>query len=258
VKAALRFDWTPNVPELRDAWMKGGTLTIKKIYPDPKTGLYDYAAPRATRSTGKWCRWASCSSRKARCPATPAHADRRRRHDLASRRPLGGDGRAPVRRHLHPRSGEELRSGAFLQFNKDSQDQYPVEQIDKDTWKVVFDKIHSPGHEIGFSPDGKFLVMMNNLRENNCSIFSCSRSRPDEWRKVAHVEDPLWRGKYPESVPHGLLDGQLEALPVHPASVARLQRHHGGRHQDLDDPQGDPGHRPTCRHPPSPTTASTC
>ena len=40
-----------------------------------------------------------------------AHADRRRRHDLASRGPLGGHCRAPVRRHLHPRSGEELRSG---------------------------------------------------------------------------------------------------------------------------------------------------
>ena len=41
----------------------------------------------------------------------PAHADRRRRHDLASRGPLGGHRRAAVRRHLHPRSGEEFRSG---------------------------------------------------------------------------------------------------------------------------------------------------
>ena len=35
VKAALRFDWEPNVRKLREAWIKGGTLTIKKIYPDP-------------------------------------------------------------------------------------------------------------------------------------------------------------------------------------------------------------------------------
>jgi hypothetical protein len=86
---------------------------------------------------------------------------------------------------------------AFLQFNKDSQDQYPVERVDEDTWRVVFDTIHSPGHEIGFSPDGRFLVMMNNLRENNCSVFSCVDPDPRNWRKVAHVEDPLWRGKYP-------------------------------------------------------------
>ena len=41
----------------------------------------------------------------------PVVADRRRRHDLASRGPLGGDRRAAVRRHRHPRSREELRAG---------------------------------------------------------------------------------------------------------------------------------------------------
>ena len=62
---------------------------------------------------------------------------------------------------------------------------------------MTFDKILSPGHEIGFSPDGRFLVMMNNLRENNCSVFNCSDPDPRKWKKIAHVEDPLWRGKYP-------------------------------------------------------------
>ena len=55
---------------------------------------------------------------------------------------------------------KNFEPAAFLQFNKDSQDQYKVEQVDKDTWKVVFDKIHSPGHEIGFSPDGKRIVLL--------------------------------------------------------------------------------------------------
>ncbi len=49
VKAALRFDWTPNVPELREAWIKGGTLTIKKIYPDAGTGLYDYRGTKGNK-----------------------------------------------------------------------------------------------------------------------------------------------------------------------------------------------------------------
>ncbi len=49
VKAALKFDWTPNVPDLRDAWIKGGTLTIKKIYPDQKTGLYDYRGTKGNK-----------------------------------------------------------------------------------------------------------------------------------------------------------------------------------------------------------------
>jgi hypothetical protein len=37
-----------------------------------------------------------------------------------------------------------------------------VEQIDADTWQVAIDKVYSPGHELGFSPDGRHLVMMNN------------------------------------------------------------------------------------------------
>ena len=148
---------------------------------------------------------------------------------------------------------------AFLQFNKDSPDQYPVERIDDDHWEVVFDKIFSPGHEIGFSPDGRFLCMMNNLRENNCSVFDVRDPDPTKWKKIAHVEDPLWGGKYPEPVPHGVLARQLEALSVGPASVAGGERRHGGRHRDLDDHEGNPGHRSRPADAgASPTTASMC
>jgi hypothetical protein len=42
--------------------------------------------------------------------------------------------------------------------------------------------------------------MMNNLRENNCSVFDSSDPDPKKWKKVAHVEDPLWGGKYHRSV----------------------------------------------------------
>jgi hypothetical protein len=198
VKAALKFDWTPNVPELRDAWMKGGTLTIKKIYPDAKTGLYDYKGTKGNKIDWEMVPMGELfveeGSLPGDAPLTLTGADGTIWH------PEGRWAATVVRLCggiciLDPEKGFE--PAAFLQFNKDSQDQYPVEQIDKDTWKVVFDKIHSPGHEIGFSPDGKFLVMMNNLRENNCSIFSCTDPDPTKWRKVAHVEDPLWRGKYP-------------------------------------------------------------
>jgi hypothetical protein len=85
---------------------------------------------------------------------------------------------------------------AFLQFNKDAPNQYPVTKVDNDHWEVTFDKIFSPGHEVGFSPDGKFLCMMNNLRENNCSVFDSSDPDPRNWTKVAHIEDPLWVGKW--------------------------------------------------------------
>ena len=198
VKAALKFDWTPNVPELRDAWMKGGTLTIKKIYPDARTGLYDYRGTKGNKIDWEMVPMGELfveeGSLPGDAPLTLTGADGTIWH------PEGRWAATVVRLCggiciLDPEKG--LEPAAFLQFNKDSQDQYPVEQVDKDTWRVVFDKIHSPGHEIGFSPDGKFLVMMNNLRENNCSIFSCTDPDPTKWRKVAHVEDPLWRGKYP-------------------------------------------------------------
>ena len=46
---------------------------------------------------------------------------------------------------------------------------------------VVFDAIRSTGHEIGFSPDGRFLVMMNNRR----AVFSCVDPDPRNWQGCA-------------------------------------------------------------------------
>lgn len=85
----------------------------------------------------------------------------------------------------------------FIQFSKDAPDHYPVTKIDNDHWEVTFDKVFSLGHEVGFSPDGRFCVIMNNLRENNCSVFNSSDLDPRNWKKIAHIEDPLWRGRYP-------------------------------------------------------------
>ena len=198
VKAALRFDWTPNVPQLREAWTKGGVLTIKKMYPDPKTGLYDYRGTKGNKIDWEMVPMGELFVEEGSLPGndplsltgadgTIWHPEGRWAATVV--RLCGGICILDPEKNFEP--------AAFLQFNKDSQDQYPVVQVDKDTWTVTFDKIHSPGHEIGFSPDGKFLVMMNNLRENNCSIFSCTDPDPKKWHKVAHVEDPLWRGKYP-------------------------------------------------------------
>ena len=198
VKAALKFDWTPNVAELRRAWIDGGTLTIKKIYPDSQTGRYDYKGTKGNKIDWEMVPMGELFVEEGSLPGddplsltgadgTIWHPEGRWAATVV--RLCGGIAILDPERNFEP--------VAFLQFNKDSQAQYPVEPVDKDTWKVVFDKIHSPGHEIGFSPDGKFLVMMNNLRENNCSVFSCTDPDPRNWRKIAHVEDPLWRGKYP-------------------------------------------------------------
>ncbi|WP_395712580.1 hypothetical protein [Reyranella sp.] len=198
VKAALRFDWEPNVRDLRVAWTQGGTMTIKKIYPDPRTGLYDYRGTKGNKIDWEMVPMGELFVEEGSLPGedplaltgadgTIWHPEGRWAATVV--RLCGGICILDPEKNFDP--------VAFLQFNKDSPGQYKVEQVDKDTWKVVFDRIHSPGHEIGFSPDGRFLVMMNNLRENNCSIFSCTDPDPRNWRKIAHVEDPLWRGKYP-------------------------------------------------------------
>ena len=97
-----------------------------------------------------------------------------------------------------------------------------MKKIDNDHWEVTFDRIFSPGHEIGFSPDGRFLCMMNNLRENNCSVFDSSDPDPRNWKKIAHIEDPLWVGKYPNPF-HMVfsMDGSKLYLSIlHPSPAA--------------------------------------
>ncbi|TMK12893.1 MAG: hypothetical protein E6G75_16835, partial [Alphaproteobacteria bacterium] len=49
VIAALKYDWVPNVRNLAEAWQKGGVLKISKIYPDPKTGKYDYLGTKGQK-----------------------------------------------------------------------------------------------------------------------------------------------------------------------------------------------------------------
>ena len=198
VKAALKFDWTPNVQNLREAWMKGGTLTISKIYPDPNTGLYDYRGTKGNKIDWEMVPMGELFVEEGSLPGSDplslTGADGTIWH------PEGRWAATVVRLCggiciLDPANNFEPVT--FLQFNKDQHGQYPVVAAGQDKWTVTFDKINSPGHEIGFSPDGKFLVMMNNLRENNAGVFSTADSDPKNWKKVAHVEDPLWRGKYP-------------------------------------------------------------
>ena len=89
--------------------------------------------------------------------------------------------------------------------------QYPITKIDNDHWQVTFDKIFSPGHEIGFSPDGRFFCMMNNLREQLLGLrFKRSRSAQLE-KDCSHRRSPVAR-QISEPIPHGVFHGWLKAL----------------------------------------------
>jgi hypothetical protein len=198
VIAALQFDWQGNSSSLRDCWMQGGKLKIYKIYPDEKTGKFDLRGTKGQKIEWEMVPMGELFVEEGTIPGDSPHtlsgADGTIWHPTGRWaatvvRLCGGICILDAENNFNP--------VAFLQFNKYSQDQYPVKKIDDDHWEVVFDKIHSPGHEIGFSPDGRFLCMMNNLRENNSSIFDSSDPDPTKWNKIAHVEDPLWGGKYP-------------------------------------------------------------
>jgi thiocyanate desulfurase len=223
VIAALKFDWVSNSSNLSDCWQKGGTLKIAKIYPDPQTGKYDYRGTKGQKIEWEMVPMGELYVEEGTIPGDSPHtltgADGTIWHPSGRWaatvvRLCGGIAILDAQKNFEP--------VAFLQFNKDSPNQYDVVKIDQDHWEVKFDKVFSPGHEIGFSPDGKFLCMMNNLRENNCGVFDSSDPDPTKWHKIAHIEDPLWRGKYPNPF-HMVfsLDGSKLYLSVlHPSPAA--------------------------------------
>jgi hypothetical protein len=223
VIAALKYDWVSNTTSMSECWQKGGTLKISKIYPDEATGKYDYLGTKGQKIEWEMVPMGELFVEEGTIPGDDPHgltgADGTIWHPSGRWaatvvRLCGGITILDAEKNFAP--------VAFVQFNKDSPDQYPVQQIDDDRWQVTFDKIFSPGHEIGFSPDGRFLCMMNNLRENNCGVFDSSDPDPTKWRKIAHIEDPLWRGKYPNPF-HMVfsLDGSKLYLSVlHPSPAA--------------------------------------
>lgn len=223
VKAALKFDWKANSSRLDRAWQDGGVLKISKIYPDAATGKYDYLGTKGQKIDWEMVPMGELFVEEGTLPGDDpmglTGADGTIWH------PAGRWAATVVRlcggiAILDPEN--DFDPVAFLQFNKDSPDQYEVVKIDKDHWEITFDKIHSPGHEIGFSPDGRFLCMMNNLRENNCSVFSCEDPDPRNWKKIAHVEDPLWKGKYPNPfhMVFSIDSKKLYLSVLHPAPAA--------------------------------------
>jgi hypothetical protein len=198
VKASLKYDWTSNVSGLADCWKAGGTLKISRIYPDKVTGKFDYEGTKGQKIEWEMVPMGELFVEEGTIPGESPHtlagADGTIWHPSGRWaatvvRLCGGCAVLDAEKNFEP--------VAFVQFNKDSPSQYPVVKVDDDHWEVKFEKVFSPGHEIGFSPDGRLFCMMNNLRENNCGVVDSSDPDPRKWKKIAHIEDPLWVGKYP-------------------------------------------------------------
>jgi len=55
-----------------------------------------------------------------------------------------------------------------------------------------------------FSPDGRFLWHDEQSQGEQLFCVLAEDSRPAQLEEIAHVEDPLWRGKYPNPFHYGI------------------------------------------------------
>ncbi len=199
VKVALKYDWVPNVPELSQAWRQGGTLKVRRIYPDATTGLFDYQGTKGLKIDWEMVPSGELLVEEGQIPGqdvlglcgadgTIWHPSGRWAATLI--RLCGGLVVLDAQKNMEPVT--------FCSFNSQTPDHYPVTKTDKDTWEIKLDQVGSPGHESGFSPDGKYFCFMNNGRENALGVFDSSDPDPKKWKKFAEIRDPLWYGRYPE------------------------------------------------------------
>jgi thiocyanate desulfurase len=194
VLGALYFEWEPNSRVLSEAWLKGGRLTIRRLYPDPRTGRYDLRGTKGIKIDWEMPPGGELMVEEGTIPgarplslvgADAVVHDPRNRWSSVVIRLLGmglivdrANGYEPV---------------AALHTPQGAPDQFPVVKVDADTWTVTMDAVISPAHEAGFSPDGERYCMMNNLRQHSMAVFDTSDpEEPRRWRKVAFVEDPAW------------------------------------------------------------------
>jgi thiocyanate desulfurase len=194
VLTALSFEWEPNSNVLKEAWLKGGRMTIRRIHPDPMTGKYDLRGTKGIKIDWEMPPGGELMVEEGTIPG---------------RQPLSLVGADAVVHHPGDRwSAVVIRllgMGLILDRTNNYEpvtalhtpqgapDQYPVAQVDEDTWTVSMDEVISPAHEAGFSPTGEHYCMMNNLRQHSVAVFDTADPDPRQWKKIAFVEDERWR-----------------------------------------------------------------
>ena len=235
VIAAIKYDWVPNVRTLADGWQKGGVLKISKIYPDAKTGKYDYLGTKGQKIEWEMVPMGELFVEEGTLPGDDVHglcgADGTIWHPTgrwASTvvRLCGGQVILDAEKNFEP--------VAFLQFNKDAP--RPVSGQE--------DRRRSLGGDVRQGllarPRDRLLARRplplhdeQSAREQLLGV-RFERPRPAQLEKDRPCRGPAVARQVSEPVPHGVLDGQLQALSVDPAPLPGHQRRHGGRHQDLD------------------------
>lgn len=200
VRSAWYFDWEPNNKDPQKAWLEGGLLTVKRLKPTLADGKYDFKGLKGLKIDWELVPGGELFAEQGKvtgprlvntCGLDAMVYDPRGKWAAVALRLQGiavifdRDSWNPV---------------AALVAPKGEPSQLPMTKVDNDTWTIKMDKVVSPAHQAGFSPDGKSFLFMNGVRQNNIMVWdTTNHADPSKWTKKAVVEDPAWRGAYPNT-----------------------------------------------------------
>ncbi|MCL4183072.1 MAG: hypothetical protein KJ011_06455 [Burkholderiaceae bacterium] len=200
VNTAWLIDWTPNNKELARAWVDGGKITIKRLKPTLPGDKYDYEGTKGCKIDWEMVPGGELFVEQGKVTGERPTSvvgidafvyDPRGKWGVVSLRTPGVSVVFDV---------EKWVPVAALPGPKGEPSQVPMKKIDDDTWEITMDKVVSPAHQAGFSPDGKHFLFMNGVRQNNIMVWdSSNHADPSKWTKKAVVESPDWRGAYPNT-----------------------------------------------------------
>jgi len=208
VLKAFQTDWVGREPKgnLEDNWSKGGKLIIKELVgAAEKNGRYNFEGTIGNKIDWEMVPMAEYLVYTGKLPAPPGAPPGTVQSlsglDAVVHHP-GNRYSAMIVRMCSAAvivDRETWEPITCLHNPEGSADNLPVTKLhsNPNTWEVNFDDIKCVGHEAGFSPDGKFFTMMNNVKQNNMAVYDTSNKDPRQWKRVTYVKDPTWKGSYP-------------------------------------------------------------
>lgn len=200
VQMAYKADWTAKVKDsLEKCWSGGGTVRIERLIEPKETGKYEYEGSKGNKINWEMVPMGELLVERGQIPG--ASPQTLTGLDATVHHP-GGRYTILILRMCAAALVVDRKTWDIvtcLHSPENSPGNIPVKKVGSgpDAWEVAFEEVKCPCHESGFSPDGNYLVMMNNLRQNNMAVFDTSDEDPRKWKKVTYVKDEKWVEQYP-------------------------------------------------------------
>lgn len=198
VLACFGFNWEPKSSNLKEAWTGGGKMTMWRMHPDAASGKFDLRGTKGCKTDWEIVPGGELLIEDGKTPGAAPHNvagsdpwifDPRGRWAIVGIR-LAGVGIVCDRQNNY-------EPVCAVSGPKGSPDIYRLKKTGNESWEIEFDRVLSPVHEAGFSPDGRWFLFMNTTRQNNVAVFDTSDPDPTKWKKITFVEHPDWKGTYP-------------------------------------------------------------